>query len=461
MKKIIYPLSISIIGGIVALLIHNLNFDHNLSSKNIFPENKMVNISFDPKSISESSTNIDFTVAAEKTINSVVHVKNTSVSSGPSSVWDYFNNNQNNRTRVGMGSGVIVSKDGYIITNNHVIEEATTIEITTNNNKSYTANLIGADEVADIAVLTIDSKETFHYIRFANSDQTKIGEWVLAVGNPYNLTSTVTAGIISAKSRDLNDYDSKNQSFIQTDAAVNSGNSGGALVNTSGDLIGINTAITSGTGGFVGYSFAVPSNVARKIFEDIIEFGNVQKGLLGVTGFGLNSRNANELNINLTEGFYVNDVEPTMGAAMAGIKKGDVILSLDNLKIAKFSDLSGYLSTKRPGDEILVGLTRDNKKLKLKVVLEKNENIDFYGMQIKNMSKEELETLDLDYGVKVLNHRNNTLYRMGINPGYIITEINGEAVRNTSEIKKFKNNIKISQITFVSPDGEKEKLIFE
>ena len=461
MKKIIYPLSISIIGGIVALLIHNLNFDHNLSSKNIFPENKMVNISFDPNSISESSTNIDFTLAAEKTINSVVHVKNTSVSSGPSSVWDYFNNNQNNRTRVGMGSGVIVSKDGYIITNNHVIEEATTIEITTNNNKSYTANLIGADEVADIAVLKIDSKETFPYIRFANSDQTKIGEWVLAVGNPYNLTSTVTAGIISAKSRDLNDYDSKNQSFIQTDAAVNSGNSGGALVNTSGDLIGINTAITSGTGGFVGYSFAVPSNVARKIFEDIIEFGNVQKGLLGVTGFGLNSRNANELNINLTEGFYVNDVEPTMGAAMAGIKKGDAILSLDNLKIAKFSDLSGYLSTKRPGDEILVGLTRDNKKLKLKVVLEKNENIDFYGMQIKNMSKEELETLDLDYGVKVLNHRNNTLYRMGINPGYIITEINGEAVRNTSEIKKFKNNIKISQITFVSPDGEKEKLIFE
>ena len=461
MKKIIYPLSISIIGGIVALLIHNLNFDHNLSSKNIFPENKMVNISFDPNSISKSSTNIDFTVAAEKTINSVVHVKNTSVSSGPSSVWDYFNNNQNNRTRVGMGSGVIVSKDGYIITNNHVIEEATTIEITTNNNKSYTANLIGADEVADIAVLKIDSKETFPYIRFANSDQTKIGEWVLAVGNPYNLTSTVTAGIISAKSRDLNDYDSKNQSFIQTDAAVNSGNSGGALVNTSGDLIGINTAITSGTGGFVGYSFAVPSNVARKIFEDIIEFGNVQKGLLGVTGFGLNSRNANELNINLTEGFYVNDVEPTMGAAIAGIKKGDVILSLDNLKIAKFSDLSGYLSTKRPGDEILVGLTRDNNKLKLKVILEKNENVDFYGMQIKNMSKEELETLDLDYGVKVLNHRNNTLYRMGINPGYIITEINGEAVKNTSEIKKFKNNIKISQITFVSPDGEKEKLIFE
>jgi Do/DeqQ family serine protease len=451
----------SIIGGFFALLIHNLIYDHNFLYQDSFSENKMVNISYDPNPSINSNSNIDFTVAAEKTINSVVHVKNTSISSGSSSVWDYFNNNQSNRTRVGMGSGVIISKDGYIITNNHVIENATTIEITTNNNKSYQADLIGSDEVADIAVLKIDSNEIFPYIRFADSDQTKIGEWVLAVGNPFNLTSTVTAGIISAKSRDLNDYDSKNQSFIQTDAAVNSGNSGGALVNTSGDLIGINTAITSGTGGFVGYSFAVPSNVARKIFEDIIEFGNVQKGLLGVTGFGLNSRNADELNISLTEGFYVNDVEPSMGAASAGIKKGDVILSLDKLEIAKFSDLSGYLSTKRPGDVILVGIIRNNSEMKLKVVLEKNENIDFYGMQLKNMSVEELEVLGLKNGVKVLNHRNNTLYRMGITAGYVLTEINGELIKNTKEISNLENQIKISQITFVSPQGEKERLIFE
>tara|TARA_B100000780_G_scaffold55857_1_gene35197 strand:- start:914 stop:2299 length:1386 start_codon:yes stop_codon:yes gene_type:complete len=461
MKKIIIPFTISIIGGVVALLIHNLNFEHNIPSENSFSENRMVNISYDPNPSTKSNTNVDFTVAAEKTINSVVHVKNTSISSGSSSVWNYFNNNQNNRTRIGMGSGVIISKDGYIITNYHVIENATTIEITTNNNKSYKADLIGSDEVADIAVLKIDSNETFPYIRFADSDQTKIGEWVLAVGNPFNLTSTVTAGIISAKSRDLNDYDSKNQSFIQTDAAVNSGNSGGALVNTSGDLIGINTAITSGTGGFVGYSFAVPSNVARKIFEDIIEFGNVQKGLLGVTGFGLNSRNADELNILLTEGFYVNDVEPSMGAATAGIKKGDIILSLDKLDITKFSDLSGYLSTKRPGDIILVGIVRNNIEMKLKVILEKNENIEFYGMQLKNMSKEELEVLGLKNGVKVLNHRNNTLYRMGISPGYILTEINGELIKNTKDILSLESEIKINQITFVSPEGEKEKLIFE
>jgi Do/DeqQ family serine protease len=360
-----------------------------------------------------------------------------------------------------MGSGVIISKDGYIITNNHVIENASTIEITTNNNKTYKASLLGSDEVADIAVLKIDSNETFPYIRFADSDQTKIGEWVLAVGNPFNLTSTVTAGIISAKSRDLNDYDSKNQSFIQTDAAVNSGNSGGALVNTTGDLIGINTAITSGTGGFVGYSFAVPSNVARKIFEDIIEFGNVQKGLLGVTGFGLNSRNADQLNISLTEGFYVNDVDPSMGAALAGIKNGDVILSLDKLEINKFSDLSGYLSTKRPGDEVLVGIVRNNETIKLKVTLEKNENVEFYGMQLKNMSKEELKDLDLNYGVRVINHRNNTLYRMGIAPGYVLTEINGEEIKNTAEISSLEKKLKINQITFISPQGEKEKLIFE
>ena len=360
-----------------------------------------------------------------------------------------------------MGSGVIVSEDGYIITNNHVIENASTIEVTTNDNKTYEAELLGSDEVSDIAVLKIKRKEPFPYVRFADSDQTKIGEWVLAVGNPFNLTSTVTAGIISAKSRDLNDYDSKNQSFIQTDAAVNSGNSGGALVNTDGDLIGINTAITSGTGGFVGYSFAVPSNVARKIFEDIIEYGNVQKGLLGVTGFGLNSRSANELNINLTEGFYINDVQADMGAAKSGIKKGDVIVSLDNIQIVKFSDLSGYLSTKRPGDNISVGIIRDDNKINLNVILEKNTNVSFLGMQLKNMSKEELKELDLSNGIKVLNNRNGSLYRMGIREGYVLTEINSITIENTDDLSSINSNTKINQMIFYSPEGEKERLIFE
>ena len=458
MKKIISTLFISLLGALIALIIHNFYFNNSDNLK-LNKEDNVVNISYNPNSKNNSIKSVDFVEAAEKTIHSVVHVKNTSVTGSNSSVWDYFNKNE--RTRVGMGSGVIISKDGYIITNNHVIENATTIEVTTNENKTYEAELLGSDEVSDIAVLKIIGKESFPYIRFADSDQTKIGEWVLAVGNPFNLTSTVTAGIISAKSRDLNDYDSKNQSFIQTDAAVNSGNSGGALVNTDGDLIGINTAITSGTGGFVGYSFAVPSNIARKVFEDIIEYGNVQKGLLGVTGFGLNSKSADELNLNLTEGFYINDVQTEMGAAKAGIVKGDVIISLDNIKIEKFSDLSGYLSTKRPGDIISVGLIRDTAKLNLNVVLEKNTNISFLGMQLRDMSIEELEEIDLSHGVKVSNNRNSSLYRMGIREGYILTEINSISIKKTDDLSLINSNTKINQMIFFSPEGEKERLIFE
>lgn len=458
MKKLLSTFLISAFGAVTALVTYNFYIDHPSESKEII-EDKMVNISYSPYNKTSSKT-IDFVDAAEKTIHSVVHVKNTSISRSSSSLWDYFNN-EGERKRVGMGSGVIVSQDGYIITNYHVIENATKIEVTTNENKTYEAELLGGDEVSDIAVLKIIGKESFPYIRFADSNQTKIGEWVLAVGNPFNLTSTVTAGIISAKSRDLNDYDSKNQSFIQTDAAVNSGNSGGALVNTDGDLIGINTAITSGTGSFVGYSFAVPSNIARKVFEDIIEYGNVQKGLLGVTGFGLNSSSADEFNIDITEGFYVNEVQSNMGAKKAGIKKGDVIISLDNIKIGKFADLSGYLSSKRPGDQISVGLLRNNKKINLNVILEKNTNVSFLGMQINNTTQEELDNLDLTHGVKILNNRNGSLYRMGIREGYILSEINSSPIKNTDDLKSITSNTKINQMIFYTPDGEKERLIFE
>ena len=317
--------------------------------------------------------NPDFTIAAEKTINSVVHVKNTALSKGSNSIWDLFYGNSQNRRTVGTGSGVIVSNDGYIITNYHVIENASEIEITTNNNKTFIAEIIGSDENSDIAVLKI-SGNSFPYIRFADSDQTKIGEWVLAVGNPFNLTSTVTAGIISAKSRDLNDYDSKNQSFIQTDAAVNSGNSGGALVNINGDLIGINTAIQSNNAGFIGYSFAVPSNIARKIYEDILEFGDVQKGLLGVRGVALKSSYSRQLNIDETEGFYIDEIEEGFGADTAGLTRGDIIKSIDGFKINRFSDLSGYLSSKRPGDKVEVNFVREGKLKTAIVTLKKSSN---------------------------------------------------------------------------------------
>ena len=316
----------------------------------------------------------DLTFAAKKSINAVVHVKNTSIIKENDSWALQFFYGDDSRKRVGTGSGVIISPDGYIITNHHVVENSSEVIITTNDNREYEAEIIGSDEVTDVAVLKINSNEKFEYILFGDSENSEIGQWVLAVGNPYNLNSTVTAGIISSKSRDLNEYDQINQSFIQTDAAVNVGNSGGALVNINGELIGINTAIQSMTGGFVGYSFAIPSNIVRKIFEDILEYGDVQKGLLGVRGIALKSSYSKQLNLTDTEGFYIDIIEPGFGADLAGLKKGDIIKEIDGVKINKFSDLSGYLSTKRPGDKVNVTYSRENKLNKTTVTLQKVNN---------------------------------------------------------------------------------------
>ncbi len=316
----------------------------------------------------------DLTFAAKKSINAVVHVKNTSIVKENDSWALQFFYGDDSRKRVGTGSGVIISPDGYIITNHHVIENSSEVIVTTNDNREYEAEIVGSDEVTDVAVLKINSNEKFEYILFGDSEDSQIGQWVLAVGNPYNLNSTVTAGIISSKSRDLNEYDQINQSFIQTDAAVNIGNSGGALVNINGELIGINTAIQSMTGGFVGYSFAIPSNIVRKIFEDILEYGDVQKGLLGVRGVALKSSYSRQLNLTDTEGFYIDIIEPGFGADLAGLKKGDIIKEIDGIKINKFSDLSGYLSTKRPGDKVNVIYSRENKLNRTIVTLQKVNN---------------------------------------------------------------------------------------
>jgi len=325
----------------------------------------------------QSSSNFgspDLTFAAKKSINAVVHVKNTSIVKENDSWALQFFYGDDSRKRVGTGSGVIISPDGYIITNHHVIDNSSEVIVTTNDNKEYEAVIVGSDEVTDVAVLKINSNEKFEYLLFGDSESSKIGQWVLAVGNPYNLNSTVTAGIISSKSRDLNEYDQINQSFIQTDAAVNIGNSGGALVNINGDLIGINTAIQSMTGGFVGYSFAIPSNIVRKIFEDILEYGDVQKGLLGVRGVALKSSYSKQLNLTDTEGFYIDIIEPGFGADLAELKKGDIIKEIDGIKINKFSDLSGYLSTKRPGDKVNVTYSRENQLKRTTVTLQKVNN---------------------------------------------------------------------------------------
>ena len=398
----------------------------------------------------------DFVDAAAKSIDAVVHVKNTAKSSTRLSPLEYLYGRRGSSERIGTGSGVIVSPDGFIITNNHVIEDATKIEVTTNDNVRYTARLVGTDPYTDIAVLKIDTAQTMPYLTFGNSDQTQIGEWVLAIGNPFNLNSTVTAGIISAKSRDLNERDQRNQSFIQTDAAVNSGNSGGALVNTNGELVGINTAITTFSGGFEGYSFAVPSNIARKVFEDLIEYGSTQKGLLGVRGTAITPEiKENYTSISENEGFYVSEVIPGMGAAAAGIQEEDVLLAVDKVKLKKFADLTGYLETKRPGDKVTVELSRQGKKKSLEVTLKKNENTFFLEMQLRNLNPQDREDFGTEQGVIVEDA--GDYFQGQIDQGSLIVDINGERIRSIEDLRDFRP-ANLAWITYITPEGEKIRL---
>ena len=381
MKSTLKIIIVSLTCSIISIIFYSI-FSNSISTEE--NENDQAFIDYSESFINTSginsiqySSNVgspDLTFAAKKSINAVVHVKNTSIVNDSDSWALQFFYGDESRKRVGTGSGVIISPDGYIITNHHVIENSSEVIVTTNDNKEYEAIIVGSDEVTDVAVLKIDSNEKFEYILFGDSENSQIGEWVLAVGNPYNLNSTVTAGIISSKSRDLNEYDQINQSFIQTDAAVNVGNSGGALVNINGELIGINTAIQSMTGGFVGYSFAIPSDIVRKIFEDILEYGDVQKGLLGVRGIALKSSYSRQLNLTDTEGFYIDIIEPGFGADLAGLKRGDIIKEIDGIKINKFSDLSGHLSTKRPGDKVNVIYSRENELNRTTVTLKKVDN---------------------------------------------------------------------------------------
>ena len=385
---------------------------------------------------------IDFTAAAEDAVHTVVHVKNVSVRTVSDPIMEYFYGSRGGQQQeqIGTGSGVIISEDGYIVTNNHVVKEAKDLEVTLNNNQSYKAKLIGTDSKMDIALLKIDVDVKLRYSKFADSDQVKVGEWVLAVGNPYNLTSTVTAGIVSAKARNLE----KNglQSFIQTDAAVNPGNSGGALVNTRGELIGINTMISSQTGSYVGYSFAVPSNITRKIIEDIMEFGNVQRGILGVEGGELNSKASKELGVIDTEGFYISRVTKNSGAEKSGLQKGDIIKKLDNQRINTFSELSGYISTKRPNDKVQVTFIRDGETKTVPVTLIKNDIVttEFKGLELEDIDAADKRKFKIGFGVRIKDINNE-----GLKPYYdqlkgnIILSVDSVKATNVETISRFLN----------------------
>ena len=461
MKKFLSFLGIAILGGTLTLGGYKMLFNEStIVTRTIKQPMQTVQTNFKSTFNNELTNAIstDFTVAAENSIHAVVHVKNTAIKTQTNPLDLYFGNRNGTRQyeQVGTGSGVIISADGYIVTNNHVIKNATELEITLNNKKKYIAELIGADVDNDIALLKINADEDLVYIPFANSDVVKVGEWVLAVGNPYNLTSTVTAGIVSAKGRDL-EGNSAIDSFIQTDAAVNPGNSGGALVNTRGELVGINTAISSRTGSFIGYSFAVPSNIAKKVVDDLLEFGAVQEAILGI--------NIDNSNTDI-EGVKISSLSEGSGAEIAGLKADDIIMKVNNVKISKFSELRGQLTAKRPGEFVDITVNRNGEFITKKVKLSKKDIFvsRTFNILLKDLTKKEQKNYGISGGAKIIQNRNKNLEYYGVKQGYIISKINKKEVKDASETAKILDAVygkgSPVYIEVINLNGEKERYAF-
>ena len=398
--------------------------------------------------------NIDFVSAAERTVNSVVHVKTESTVNPSYNPWfDFFGYQQSPQVQSGSGSGVIISGDGYIITNNHVVEGAQKLVVTLNNNKNYTATLVGRDPSTDIAVIKID-EDNLPAINWGNSEDIHVGQWVLAVGNPFELTSTVTAGIVSAKARNINLIGNRNtneevypiESFIQTDAAVNPGNSGGALVNTKGELIGINTAIASRTGVFTGYSFAVPTTIAKKVSTDIIEFGKVQRAFIGVKISEMTEQMAKDAGLNEVAGIYVNELTSND----TEMKEGDVILKIGGKEVKNVPQLQEQVAKYRPGDKVKVDVWRDKKWVSIDVTLKNRAgkaelnnfaadaeaNYNSLGAEFVAPSPEESQRLRIRGGAKIKTLTQGKLKSAGIQQGFIVTKVDESAIDSPDALRE-------------------------
>lgn len=397
---------------------------------------------------------IDLTGAAENSLHAVVHIKSTQLGKTQTvqqmpDLFDFFfgdgmGRQQQVRTqpRVGFGSGVIISEDGYIVTNNHVIDGADEIDVKLNDNREFKGKLIGTDPNTDLALVKIEGDD-FPTIPVGDSDALKVGEWVLAVGNPFNLTSTVTAGIVSAKARTLGVYNGGIESFIQTDAAINQGNSGGALVNARGELVGINAVLSSPTGAYAGYGFAIPTSIMTKVVDDLKEFGTVQRAILGISGYDLGDDRTKDKDLGTVEGVYVAEVTDGSGAKAAGIESGDVIVKIAGKKVHNMAELQENIAKHRPGDKVSVTIMRGKKEKDLNVTLKnmqgntevvKKFDLDMLGAAFQPISDDVKRHLDVSYGLQVTGVDKGKFADAGIKKGFVILKVNGHKITSEEDL---------------------------
>jgi Do/DeqQ family serine protease len=474
-RKGFFTLIVALIGGFIALWVYTRYFDE--PKVVTIPQSQSIKYANLPASSADNLP--DLTFAAESSVHAVVHITVIEKGSYPSSgnIFNWFfgdGGQQQMPIRQGSGSGVIISSDGYIVTNNHVIEDADNIDVVLNDKRAFKARLIGTDPSTDVALIKVDAKD-LPIIKFGNSDDLKLGQWVLAVGNPFNLTSTVTAGIVSAKSRNIgiNPDRMSIEAFIQTDAAVNPGNSGGALVNTRGELVGINTAIASQTGSYSGYSFAIPANIVQKVVSDLKEYGEVQRALLGVNIGDVDAEIAKKYNLDKIEGVFIAKVQPDGAAASAGLKDNDVILSVDNVDVNSTAELQEQIGQHRPGDKVTLLVKRDNKKKPVNVTLRnkhgdtkivKAEDVKqsgFFGAKFADLSNREKEDLGIRYGVKIIDLQSGKFKDAGIKKGFIITQVNKNAVFGVDELERvIKNSRGGILVEGIYPNGEVAYYVF-
>ncbi len=472
MKRILGLLLTAVLGGLFSLYIFTRiqNKNNDVQYINTSGTEMPVAFSSNANTPAHSAPVIQnlpsFTEAAEKSVHAVVHIR-TEYERKSEYYDDFFDMDdilryfyygpKHKMPLMATGSGVIISEDGYIVTNNHVVDGASKIEVILNDKRTYEAELIGKDPTTDLALVKI-GESALPFLSYGDSDNVKLGEWVLAVGNPFNLTSTVTAGIVSAKARNINilgkDVGSAIESFIQTDAVVNRGNSGGALVNTTGDLVGINAAIASNTGSYTGYSFAIPVNIVKRVVSDLIQYGVIQRAFLGVTISDLNSQIVEYYNLDVDdlEGVYINGVTEDGAANESGLREGDIIMEVNEHKVNSTSELMGYVGQYRPGDHVTLTVKRNkrindydlvlrNKYGNVEIVkgIEKEIN-SILGATFEEVSDEDLDRLNLNYGVRISHITNGPLKRSGVKEGFVVTQIEDQPVKSVSDITGILNN---------------------